>query len=137
MMRLDPDLCFATRCLPPDPAEIEEVRSAYQNLGEDDEDSQTPTESRASSVKPEETVEAAAAAVTATAAAAAANGETQLHPFPSATEVNGRLRRLVSSSMIFVTLISLNGIFFGLFLVMKFVLFAYFINPLMLLKLVS
>ena len=63
--------------------------------------SKTPSESRASSVKPEEASAAAATAdeVAAAAAAAAASGTDGqlLLPFPSGVELNGRLRRLITS----------------------------------------
>ncbi len=72
--------------------------------------SKTPSESRASSVKPEDSeasnaaaVAAASVADAAAAAAAAAttasgeNGQPQLAAFPNPTELNGRLRRLITA----------------------------------------
>eukprot|EP00095_Tigriopus_kingsejongensis_P007073 maker-scaffold912_size81766-snap-gene-0.16 protein:Tk07073 transcript:maker-scaffold912_size81766-snap-gene-0.16-mRNA-1 annotation:"hypothetical protein DAPPUDRAFT_319863" len=98
MMRLDPDLSFLARCGPPDSNEIQEEQLKDESpeghdenskLDEDDDSllsSRTPNESRASSVKPEDE-----------AGSASAGGGSQLTCFPAASELNGRLRRLISA----------------------------------------
>ena len=107
MMRLDPDLCFLARCGPPDSSDIQEELKARDDNDDhdenskldDDDDSMTPNESRASSVKPEDeeaSAAAATAAASAAAAVAAAGGAATL-PFPHPTDLNGRLRRLITA----------------------------------------
>ena len=92
MMRLDPGLCFLARCGPPDnaavQAELDNIRGPgsldgddNSKLDDDDDDSSsTATPSRPPSVKPED-VEMPGG----------------FKPFPSVTELNGRLRRLITA----------------------------------------
>ena len=90
MMRLDPDLCFLSRCGPPNSEDLqEELKKDIEpdensKLDADDDDSnstKTPNESRASSVKPDE-VE---------------NTTPGQLPFPSISDLNQRIRRLITA----------------------------------------
>ncbi len=97
MMRLDADLCYLSRCGPPSAAELEEIKQ-YRMLDQDeDEDSmssKTPNESRASSVKPEDADGGKEKEKDSKDAKEVPSED--LQPFPSAVEVNGRLRRLIA-----------------------------------------
>lgn len=100
MMRMDPQLVFLKTCGPPDEDEMLSSSKPLNKVSDMDDDSKldedddsmlsgskTPSESRASSVKPsEETNESSKAS----------NGG-QFRPFPSSSELNGRLRRLMAS----------------------------------------
>ena len=93
MMRLDPSLCFLNRCGPPDQADIQEElkHSAIDpdRLDEDDDSmsSRTPSESRASSTKPDDIP----------SAPPKQPSDSSLLPFPNTTDLNGRLRRLITA----------------------------------------
>lgn len=99
MMRLDPQLCFLKICGPPDEDEINAAAAKpnKNNIDMDNDDSKldededsmlsgskTPASERASSVKPSTKDESSST-----------NG--QFKPFPSGSELNGRLRRLMAS----------------------------------------
>ena len=99
MMRLDPQLSFLKICGPPDEEEINpkpmnkniEMDDDSKILDDDDDSmlsgSKTPSE-RASSVKPSSEKEE-------NNSTKETNG--QFRPFPSSSELNGRLRRLIAS----------------------------------------
>ncbi len=97
MMRLDPQLTFLTKCGPPEELS-EETRALAKNTFDMDDDSRsrftddddsrqsgsrTPSERGASSKKEKEQAEKAEKA--------------GLKPFPTASECNGRLRRLIAA----------------------------------------
>jgi hypothetical protein len=103
MMRLDPQLIFLKLCGPPEEISEENRALAAKNTLDQDEDdskldededsmmsgSKTPSE-RATSVKPTEEK-----SNNKESAEKETNG--QFKPFPSSSELNGRLRRLIAS----------------------------------------